>query len=321
MADKPPQSPMPPPPAGLGSLSNNHDNANGSNNSMHLGDNKSNVIDPSSNESVFTGQENITGGQTTSTDDSEGGTPAVVIYMIDPFSFGAETSDVMRLSSLGLLRCFSQMLPLLNDVLKHNIYLQLVSLEGVLEATQSKHQSQMPNVLRGLAFSVYSQVQRTLQFTRDCKTLTGFGPGSSSEKYLKTEGSEKAKIVRQLNCPAYVLALPSIKKRTSAESSADSEKGCTSSVLFCNYFLSEDQHWLFASCCDDRGELVKTVVINIEIPNKTRRKKASARRVGIRKLMDWILGVMTMSLVSWRLVIGRVGRIGHGELRGKYRGL
>ena len=313
-ADKPPQSPMPPPSTGLGGgLSNNHDNSNGGNNSMHLGD-KVNLTDSAANES-FAASENLNGPQST-TEDSDGGTPAVVIYMIDPFSFGAETSDVMRLSSLGLLRCFSQMLPVLNDMLKNNIYLQVVSLEGVLEATQSKHQSQMPSVLRGLAFSVYSQVQRSLQFTRDCKTLTGFGPGSSTEKYLKMEGNDKAKIVRQLNCPAYVLALPPIKKRTSADNSADSEKGCTSSVLFCNYFLSEDQHWLFASCCDDRGELVKTVVINIEIPNKTRRKKASARRVGLRKLMDWILGIMTMSLVSWRLVIGRVGRIGHGELRG-----
>ena len=87
-------------------------------------------------------------------------------------------------------------------------------------------------------------------------------------------------------------------------------------VLFCNYFLSEDQRWLLASCCDDRGELVKSVIINIDIPNKEKRKKASARRVGLRKLMDWILGVLTISLQSWRLVIGRIGRIGHGELRG-----
>lgn len=63
---------------------------------------------------------------------------------------------------------------------------------------------------------------------------------------------------------------------------------------------------------------MKTVTINIEIPNKTRRKRASARRIGLRKLMDWILGVMAMALVPWRLVIGRIGRIGHGELRGWY---
>ena len=59
------------------------------------------------------------------------------------------------------------------------------------------------------------------------------------------------------------------------------------------------------------------MVINVDVPNKEKRKKASARRVGLRKLMDWILGVLTMSLQSWRLVIGRIGRIGHGELRGE----
>jgi mediator of RNA polymerase II transcription subunit 13 len=44
--------------------------------------------------------------------------------------------------------------------------------------------------------------------------------------------------------------------------------------------------------------------------------QASARRVGLKRLLDWILSVMALSLVPWRLVIGRLGRIGHGELRG-----
>ena len=44
--------------------------------------------------------------------------------------------------------------------------------------------------------------------------------------------------------------------------------------------------------------------------------KASARRVGLSRLWDWILSVVSLSLVPWRLVIGRLGRIGHGELRG-----
>lgn len=32
--------------------------------------------------------------------------------------------------------------------------------------------------------------------------------------------------------------------------------------------------------------------------------------------MDFILGVMSQSVTPWRLVVGRVGRIGHGELKG-----
>lgn len=32
--------------------------------------------------------------------------------------------------------------------------------------------------------------------------------------------------------------------------------------------------------------------------------------------MEFILGVMSQSVTPWRLVVGRVGRIGHGELKG-----
>ena len=241
-----------------------------------------------------------------------------VIYIVDPFSFGpaSENSETMRLTTIGLLRSFLQLIPTMGDTLKNNITLQLVSLDSILELGQSQRHSRMSSVMRGLAFSVFSQARRPLQYQRDCKTLTGFGPASSTEKYLKIE-DQKAKFVRQLHSPAFILAPPSLKKKAASDSEAFGSTSEKSSVLFVNYCLSEDQHWLLASCCDDRGELVKTITINIEIPNKTRRKKASARRVGLRKLMDWILSVMSMSLVPWRLVIGRIGRIGHGELRGK----
>jgi len=48
----------------------------------------------------------------------------------------------------------------------------------------------------------------------------------------------------------------------------------------------------------------------------SRRRKSPARRIGLQKLMDFILGVMSQSVTPWRLVVGRVGRIGHGELKG-----
>jgi mediator of RNA polymerase II transcription subunit 13 len=248
-------------------------------------------------------------------DSSEAEAPAVVIYMVDPFCNGSEdNSELLRMSCLGLLRSFTQMLPHMTDLLRQNVFLQIVSVQSLFELSQSKRNSRMPSVLRGLAFSVYSQAQRPLRYLRDCKTLTGFGSASLSEKYLKMNEA-KAKHVSQLHCPPFVLSPLPIKKKSAAETDGLSDRGA--SVLFCNYFLSEDQHWLLASCSDDRGELLKTVTINIEIPNKRRRKRASARRIGLRKLMDWLLGVMATALVPWRLVIGRIGRIGHGELRGE----
>jgi hypothetical protein len=57
-------------------------------------------------------------------------------------------------------------------------------------------------------------------------------------------------------------------------------------VLFVNYCLSDDQRHLLASLSDDRGELVKTTVININIPNRTRRKKVSTPYLAGRPLRN-----------------------------------
>jgi mediator of RNA polymerase II transcription subunit 13 len=270
------------------------------------------------------GKENFGGGGSSGTglpessiEEDEGDPPAVVIYMIDPFSNGVDNCDMLRLSSLGLLRCFSQILPHLPDNVRNNIHLQLISVESIFQLSQLQSPVRRPDTLRGLAFSVYTQAAKPMQYQKDCKTLTGFGPASGSERYMAANEA-KTKLVRHLHQPTHVLAPPPAKKKASMEAdTASAANERTSTVLFVNYCLSEDQHWLLASCCDDRGEMLNTVVINVEIPNKTRRKKASARRVGLRKLMNWILGVMSQSLVPWRLVIGRIGRIGHGELRGK----
>ncbi|CAG9838725.1 unnamed protein product [Diabrotica balteata] len=88
------------------------------------------------------------------------------------------------------------------------------------------------------------------------------------------------------------------------------------SVLYLSYCLSEDQSWLLAVATDEKGEIFETITINVDIPNRSRRKKASARRIGLEKLMNFILGVMSQSVRPWRLVVGRLGRIGHGELKG-----
>lgn len=73
---------------------------------------------------------------------------------------------------------------------------------------------------------------------------------------------------------------------------------------------------LLTVATDDTGTIFESQTINIEIPNRSRRKKASARRIGLQKLMDFILGIISQSVQPWRLVVGRIGRIGHGELKG-----
>ena len=88
----------------------------------------------------------------------------------------------------------------------------------------------------------------------------------------------------------------------------------SSSVLYVAYCISEDHRWLLASATDDRGELVETTIISIYVPNRSKRRKASARKHGLNKLMDFILGIMSTGVQAWRLIVGRLGRVGHGEL-------
>lgn len=121
---------------------------------------------------------------------------------------------------------------------------------------------------------------------------------------------EKNRAPYRLYSPPFILA-PMKEKSDPVEAA---EECC---VLYLSYCLSEDQRWLLASATDDRGAILDTAVINVHIPNRSRRKKASARRIGLQKLMDFILGVMSQSVRPWRLVVGRIGRIGHGELKGK----
>lgn len=132
-------------------------------------------------------------------------------------------------------------------------------------------------------------------------------------KQLLFNFQEKNRAAYKLYTPPYILA-PLRDKIESAENFGRARNEHVS-VLYLSYCLSEDQSWLLAVATDERGEIFETVTINIDIPNRSRRKKASARRRGLQKLMDFILSVMSQSVRPWRLVVGRLGRIGHGELK------
>lgn len=41
----------------------------------------------------------------------------------------------------------------------------------------------------------------------------------------------------------------------------------------------------------------------------------SARKIGLQKLWEWCVGIVQMTSLPWRVVIGRLGRLGHGELK------
>jgi mediator of RNA polymerase II transcription subunit 13 len=87
-------------------------------------------------------------------------------------------------------------------------------------------------------------------------------------------------------------------------------------VLYVAYCLSDDQRFLLTSCSDENGELIESTSISIEIDERFKRNKAHGRRIALRKLWEFVMAIISQTCKPWRLVIGRLGRMGHSELRG-----
>ncbi|CAL2032838.1 unnamed protein product [Caenorhabditis brenneri] len=89
-------------------------------------------------------------------------------------------------------------------------------------------------------------------------------------------------------------------------------------TLFVSYCLI-GKEYLVATATDSQGKLIDNCLANI----KPRRKSNEVYRYttktqildGMGKLWSFILGVMSSDIKNWRLVVGRLGRIGHGEFR------
>ena len=58
-------------------------------------------------------------------DDDNTEPPAIVLYLVEPFTIGSDSNDLQRLACLGLLRCFNTVLAALPDHIRANITLQV----------------------------------------------------------------------------------------------------------------------------------------------------------------------------------------------------
>lgn len=241
--------------------------------------------------------------------------PAFVIYIVEPFTFNSLDTETYRLACSGLLRCFAQIYKAIPDLQKH-LNLQIVSLDSILNHSTDVHGSTRKEQLRSLSFSVFGQCRKTIHPLPLCKSLTGFGPAASLDYFIKkTRECGSANMhSNTFFCPPFILA--PLKDKQTELGEMFGERREKSQVLYCSYCLTEDQRWLVASCANDKGDILETTVINVDVPNRTKRQGATVRKFGLNKLMEFLVHIMSeSSLEPWRLVIGRLGRIGHGELR------
>lgn len=68
-------------------------------------------------------------GAETSHEEDTGEPPAIVVYLVEPFTLGSDSSDLQRLACLGLLRCFNTVLAALPEPVRANITLQVLCLK------------------------------------------------------------------------------------------------------------------------------------------------------------------------------------------------
>ncbi|XP_033845469.1 mediator of RNA polymerase II transcription subunit 13-like isoform X1 [Periophthalmus magnuspinnatus] len=281
-----------------------------------------NVPQPSTETTELTSEQSRIGIPTVpESADSHVNPPAIAVYIINPFltSYGAkcdggeedegEEVETGSIWLLGLLRCYTEMLQTLSDTIRPALLLQVVPCQHLLQPASGESHLYLQQ-LRSLAFSCYSQCKRMFPQQTLIKSLTGFGPASSVSSVLKNPEHPSP---LELYTPPFILGPTRPKQAEPGEIWA--ELPPKFNVLFVGYCLSHDQRWILVSCTDQQGELLETCVINIDVPNRARRPKVSARKMGLQKLWEWCVGVIQMTSLPWRIVIGRLGRLGHGELK------
>lgn len=242
--------------------------------------------------------------------------PCIIIYVLNPLSFGHESEDLQRISCIALLRSYSKILNAVPDSIRNNIKLQILSMESILEMGQNCDLLRAADQMRCLALSIFSQCRRNLTHEVTAKVLTGFGTAANLQMVIKNK-DQNNRAPYKLYAPPYILSGREETIETTEWLGASTVDTPTS-VLYCNYCLSEDQKWLLAVATDERGELLETITINIEVVNSDQNAKNradSVRRQSLQKLMDFIIGIISQTSQQWRIVIGRIGRMGHGELK------
>lgn len=120
-------------------------------------------------------------------DDEESEPPSIVIYIVDPFSFASDSLELCRLATLGLLRCYHQMLTRLSESLQLNLSLQLISAEAIMQLGKDFTGAPANDSLRSLALNVFSQCKKLVHQPSNVKSLTGFGPAAASDLFLKSK--------------------------------------------------------------------------------------------------------------------------------------
>ncbi|KAJ1346251.1 Let-19p [Parelaphostrongylus tenuis] len=268
----------------------------------------------------------------------------IVIYVFNPFTWGTEYRCALftRVATLAVMRAFNTVCLRLPAYRRTQLQLEIVPMEQVtdllgclpdytnesgisqslLENSGGNEREQVDCVavesLRATVLSVYSQ-PRVL--TADCiksvqaRCMTKFGPGSSLLDSLDEWERSGTTVFYKVPSNPYHLAPPPLlyQKYENGRILQSSDE----QVLYVTYCLAGSD-WLCVTVTDSLGRLNDNCLINLRTRHdhhiyKYRQQTQILDAMG--RLWTYILGILSMETRNWRLVIGRLGRIGHGEFR------
>ena len=109
--------------------------------------------------------------------------PALMVYLIDSFTYGSDWDpSTERLTKVGLLKCYNQLVKSLPETLQQNICLQIIPLSTIMETMEKGSNMQ---TLQSICFSVFSMCRWNLAHSILGRHLTGFGPAAAAEAFLR----------------------------------------------------------------------------------------------------------------------------------------
>uniref|UniRef100_A0AC35TFX8 Mediator of RNA polymerase II transcription subunit 13 n=1 Tax=Rhabditophanes sp. KR3021 TaxID=114890 RepID=A0AC35TFX8_9BILA len=265
----------------------------------------------------------------------------IVIYLINPFNFDVNnrTSKATRLANISLMRAFNLFISQLAESRRCSIQLELINLSSIMDLTglffdvyregrlmfdeamlsRNKSDNGMAfELIKSIVISVYTHtriIQPSVVSNYIPKSMTRFGPSSDIQDILKDIAAQKPMYLK-VSCSLATLA-PTTAFGINVENTflnpAPEEK-----ILHVSYCLIQDK-WLVGAVTDDQGLLLDNTVINLETPkerNKMPKYFAGSQILdALTRFWQYIMGVLAMEVKNWRLIIGRVGKVGHGEFK------
>ncbi|KAE9552127.1 hypothetical protein FO519_004663 [Halicephalobus sp. NKZ332] len=262
----------------------------------------------------------------------------MVIYIVNPFTFGLSNarSKYAKTAFLSMIKSFNKILSGIEIYKRPRIQFEIIDLQTVFDYSayccNSIGDGIMPivpgfdlptsyDILRELAFTVYQQPrQASAECVRDiiAKTMTRFGPASQIHEILDSMQQEAAFF--KIPTTPFVLAPSKSAHFEINQKGKLIVKNPEEKVLFITYCLVGDE-FLIVSATDDKGELRDTHTLSISRPTSnppnptSRTNHVSLVGDAITRLWAYIQGLMSQDTKNWRLVIGRFGKIGHGEFK------